>query len=873
MPVAQSSLRELEAPLVCSAMHRRYGLFLQYIFKRFFRPISYADRNLEELRHLTTLGTVVHIARGRSHWLALYFNYLLNAANLPLAAFVGGANVALLQPWDHLWRVWRQRRRRDYLSQLQTVLDAPSLTADETLLAATAARGDSAFVILRPPHDKISPADRNDYIRSLVVAQRHSPAPIFLVPHVFTDRNHSGGASVGLTDRLFGDKRRPGTLRQLVMLMLPAQRYMIRSGDTLNLQEFCAEHEGCDDLLMSRKVRHEINRRMNEEERVVAGPELTPFAVTARHVMRNPIVKDTVAKTATQSGKSQKALENQAGNHLRHIAARYRVGFIRFLAHVLNLVFNRIYDGIALDETGLKQVIEASRHGPLLFCPSHRSHIDYLVLSYALWQRGIAPPHIAAGANLAFFPLGPIFRGSGAFFLRRTFREDALYASVFRSYVQELVKTGTSIEFFLEGTRSRTGKLLMPKFGILSMVVDAWRRGAREDVQIVPVSIDYDRIIEAGAYQAELHGAEKKAEDIGGLLRSTGVLRSRYGRVYVQFGDPLSLKEMAESKQLPQDEGEENDARWRNEIERLGYRILHQVAMIGSVTPTAVVAAALLGHSGRGMPQGILLGRCQGIIEFLEAAPARLANLLQQPDARAAAVLEAVQKLVDEGLVAVDRAGRSDIEPIYRVHDDRRVVLDFHKNSIMNYFAPVALIARAMVKRGESTVNYQELHDDTRFLSRLFKREFIYRVDSDFETYFDETLAIMAARGLLDVVDNQQVHVRDEETLRLLAGLLDNFVQAYWVTATTLLDLRAFPLWQKELLTRSMERARRSFLEGNISRPEAASRTLIEAALSWMKEYEVVFAKNEGKRTTLGLSQHYAAGGLQQLINDIAAFL
>ncbi|RYF07583.1 MAG: glycerol-3-phosphate acyltransferase, partial [Oxalobacteraceae bacterium] len=432
---------------------------------------------------------------------------------------------------------------------------------------------------------------------------------------------------------------------------------------------------------------------------------------------------------------------------MRHIAARYDVRVIKTMEWVLHGIFNRIYDGIAVDERGLQAAIEASRRAPVVFCPSHRSHIDYLVMSFVLWTHGIAPPHIAAGANLAFFPLGTIFRGCGAFFLRRTFRNEPIYTAVFRAYIAHLLGAGTSIEFFLEGTRSRTGKLLLPRYGLLSMVVDAWRRGARDDLVFVPVSIDYERIIEAQSYERELRGADKRAEDITGLLATTRVLRSRYGRVQLQFGAPISLKALAADKGLPQSPAPQHDALWRAEIARLGFSILHRVATVASVTPTSVVCTALLSHPGRGMAQGTLIERVDGIVNFLLGAGARLSQSVAHEEMRVSAVLEAVQKLVDEGVVSVERAGRSDMEPIYRVADESRVNLDYHKNAVMNYFAPAALVARAMQRRGMAhTVPYKDLHQDTQFLSRLLKKEFLYRVDADFDTYFADELGCLAVR-------------------------------------------------------------------------------------------------------------------------------
>jgi glycerol-3-phosphate O-acyltransferase len=878
-PAPDRELRSLPTPvpgeepwLARSAMHARYGGLLRTLFERLFGPIHYPAQSAELIRGLAKKGVVVYVARSRSTLLLLYFNHALARLGLPLAQFVGGLNLLLWQPVDRLWKLWQQRHRTLTGPWRPRFVDRPP-TRSEALLADLALRGEPAFVFLAPPRaaGRTDKPLAHDYMRALVAAQRLGSKPVYLVPHVLTHRAHSGRGR-GIADRIFGDARRPGRLRLFAMFLTSLRQAAVRVGEPIDLLALVNEHPDADDQHLGRMVRHELNRRISEEERVVAGPELLDDDLITRHVLRDQELRDAVtAKAKTPA--EERALWRRAESNLKEIAARYSVTTVRILDRILTVVFNRIYDGIVVDEPGLARVLEAARTGPLIFCPSHKSHVDYLVLSLILWRHGVAPPHIAAGANLSFFPLGPIFKTCGAFFLRRSFKDDPVYAATFRSYVRELVRMGTSIEFFPEGTRSRTGKLLMPRFGLLGMLVDAWRAGARDDIHFVPVSIDYERIIEARSYERELAGAEKRQEDLGGLLRSTKVLRSRYGRVHVQFAEPISVKEAAARRGLPQAMGGDHEEAWHREIERLGYRVLNHVAMVASVTPTSVVATALLGHSGRGLAEGLLLKRARGIVDFLDIATARLSDSLQNPDNRDAAVLEAVHNLVDDGVVVVARAGRSDIEPIYRVPDGSRILLDYYKNAVMNYFAPAAIVARSLMRRKNGPLHSDDLAADSRFLSRLFKREFLYQVDTTFTSHFDDTLATLAVRGILDVNEDGSVKLRDPETVELLASLLDAFVQAYFVTARATSDLRAFPLWEKELSTRAMERCRRAFLEGTITRPESANLTLIANALRWLKEAGVIEESGTGRRQVLALSRAYAGEALERLIEDIQAFL
>ncbi len=204
---------------------------------------------------------------------------------------------------------------------------------------------------------------------------------------------------------------------------------------------------------------------------------------------------------------------------------------LRALEVVLDKIFQRIYVGLDVDEEGIARIRQLSKGGSLILLPSHKSYIDFLVVSYVFYKANIPVPLIVAGENLSFFPMGPIARRAGAFFIRRTFRGDRLYAALVDAYVRRLFRDGFSFEVFLEGQRSRTGKLLAPKFGLLSMLVSAALTRDPAKVHFVPISIGYERIIETGSHQHEILGERKIKEDAAGLLSATEVLRHRYGRI------------------------------------------------------------------------------------------------------------------------------------------------------------------------------------------------------------------------------------------------------------------------------------------------------------------------------------------------------
>jgi glycerol-3-phosphate O-acyltransferase len=848
---------------------------MRFLFKRAFGQIEYPPEAAEKIKEYHKDAVVIYVARNQSFWLVLYFNYILLQLGLPLARFIGGTNLLIWQPLRSIWKMWKQRR--NILEQdWRHVLDEEPQSIKEALMAENTLREHPSLLLIDPPRGLYRKPRRHqpeNYLRILLELQKKMDKPIIIVPHVVTSRDHGGVETQGLRTRILGDRHQPSTFKKLVLPLTSFRKSLVRVGDSINLKEYLKEHQQSEHEKLSRRLQHELNRTFSDEERVVAGPPLPQFDVISRHIHRDQALQEVLKLEAEKTGLPLHTIERKAEHYLKEIAANYTPRMLYFVAAILNWVFHRIYDGIVLDKKGLERAVNAGRHSPVVFCPSHRSHVDYLILSLSLWNAGITPPHIAAGVNLSFFPLGIIFRACGAFFLRRSFRDNPLYGLVLKSYVKELMRAGVSSEFFIEGGRSRTGKLLMPKFGILTMLINAWRSSSQKDLQFVPVSIDYEKIVEAGSYERELSGREKKSEDLAGLLKTTKVLRSRYGRLHVQFGEPLSLNEFINSYNVSAEFKPENEEVWRGYIERLGYKILSETAKVTTVTPTSVVATALLGHQGRGMSHDNFLQQALEIVLFLEDNGARLSPPLHYAQTREAALTEAIKTLNKEELVIIEQVGRDDKNPIYRIPDEKRLRLDYYKNGVMNHFAPAATVARSIIKQTQDIVSYEKTYNESRKLSRILKREFVYGVGINFGAIFDETLATLAFRGFIDVHENGEIHIRERESLELLAGLLDSFVQSYWTTAKSLRALQDFPLWDKELEKRAIEANRRDFLEGTISRPEAASKTLISGALDIFQALNLLKTEQEGKRKTYHLTPDAEAGKLEEMIGDIRQFL
>jgi len=516
--------------------------------------------------------------------------------------------------------------------------------------------------------------------------------------------------------------------------------------------------------------------------------------------------------------------------------------------------------------------MRASQGAPIVLCPSHKSHIDYLVLSWALWHRGYQAPLVAAGSNLSFFPLGPILRRCGAFFLRRSFGGDKVYAATFKAYVRKLVRDGVHQEFFLEGGRSRTGKLLPPKLGLLTWEVEAILDGARDDLAFIPVSMDYENVVESKSYSRELLGAEKRPEDFKALLTAPRVLARRYGRIHVTFAPPVRLRELMRSRGL-EDPASVTEEQKRAVVRALAYRVMYDIARVSTVTPQALAATALLSFRGRGISAAELAARVDVLRRVAESEHVPLSAALVGATSDPAApgpIHEALAGFAREKTVRITEARG---QPVYQADEDQRVALVFYKNNLMNLVAPRALVAAA-VRAGPSTDALLSVESRALFLSRLFKVEFLYRVGAPFEDIFRETVDRLVLEGLLERTDGMlRVSPRPDaaQTMDFYAELLRDFLESYLLAALSLEDVASAGSMDKRTFLRTaLEIGKAEYLEGHLQAKEALSRTNLENAISYLLEQRVL--QGTEKRFSIG-PDYETPAGRREVVETLRRYL
>ena len=493
-------------------------------------------------------------------------------------------------------------------------------------------------------------------------------------------------------------------------------------------------------------------------------------------VLRAPGLQRAIERLSRAGEGDEKTLQERARQYLLEIAADYDERWLNIWEKVLRLLWRIIYDDFVVDQRGLEKIREISRKMPFVIVPCHRSHLDYLIISYILYRHGIPLPFVAAGDNMNFWPLGYIFRQSGAFFLRRSFQGNDLYADVFETYVETLLREGASIEFFIEGGRSRTGKMLMPKYGMVSMLVRAYQERVCDDLALIPVYIGYDRIVEENAYLKELQGVLKRRESMLDVIKHSKIMMHCYGRVYVNFGNPLFLKSALRQKSFAGIADDDKQLLYRN----ISHAVVSEINRVSVATPASLVAASLLCHSGKEIRGDLLRATFTLLYDYLSHRKANFAPALA---AREEAVPVALELFSRWGflLPKSTRKEKKGFEGSYLLPDDKRLNLEYYKNTLIHHFLPVGLAALSVLSCREKEIAYSSIKDDCIFLKRLFSEEFILGGDEDIE--ITESLAYLEEQGVITGAEGNVVGKNDraKEVLGTFSGLLRSYLESYWV--------------------------------------------------------------------------------------------
>jgi glycerol-3-phosphate O-acyltransferase len=828
-------------------MPTRLPMAIRLLLGRRLERVTIGADDLAMARDLASRGTIVWVHRAQNPVDHLALASVVAREALPHITFVGGLNVLALQSLP----VALSRLRRG----------PASIRREEALLERCVRAGLSAEVFLRRPLHLLSTSSsmRARFMELLVRVQRDQPdRPIFLVPVFLGLRQRPGHFEPTALDAILGSVEEPGLLRAIGRFVAATDTARLELSEPIDLGTFVREHNASSDAVLAKKVRWSVLHHLARVERVAHGPPMKNHARLRDEVLKDPRLKAALAPLlAPQGTLSEEKARARAARLLDEIAARFDVDVTRLLDRVLRAIWARIYDAIVVDPADLEKVRQAARKGPLVLVPSHRSHVDYLVMSQVMIQHGMLPPHIAAGENLSFFPLGPILRRGGAFFLRRSFKGDALYAAVFRAYVRKLFKEGLTQEFFIEGGRSRTGKTLPPKLGLLSMLVDAWLESREDDAVFVPCHIAYEKIVEATSYTKELGGAPKEKESAAGLVKAAGVLRGRYGKVFVTFDEPISLKQHMAQRGVDRQEASDDDDVVRAATASLGHRIVWGINRAGVVTAMSLVCTSLFGFRRKGVDEAWLLQGSTLLLAHIRRVGGRRVEAGLDTDPTPV-LRVALDKLVHDGLLHRQVA---DGRVLYRVDDAAWLVIDVHKNHLLHHAVSEAIVAAAVValggRPGGGPLPRLEVKRVARLLSRALKLEFIFEPGVSFDALFDRAVDHAVAAGFIDDANDAITIGADDRSraaFRFAHQLIAGFLECYATVFSKLATLEAGArIDERALVAQLLETVRAGVLSGELRANEAASKAPIDNAVALAVELKAL--RRDGKALVVSSSR------------------
>ena len=689
--------------------------------------------------------------------------------------------------------------------------------------------------------------DRTERLERLLAAIRRDPeAQVQLIP-VSIIVGRAPDRTDGWFKVLFSENWVVvGRFRRLLAILFNGRNTLVQFSPPVLVGKDAPEAE---DL---RRAAHKLSLLLRVHFRrirgAVIGPDLSHRRTLVDNLLRTDAVRAAIAAQAAKEKGGQRAAQRKAEAYAREIAADYSHPVVRSLSFILQGFWNRIYDGIRMNHFDAFR--QQAPGFEVVYVPSHRSHIDYLILSYMLYRNGLVPPHIAAGVNLNLPIVGSILRRGGAFFLRRSFKSNALYSTVFSEYVTQLVRQGVALEYFIEGGRSRTGRLLPPRAGMLAMTVRAYLRERAKPVLFQPVFFGYEKLIEGKSYLGELSGQPKAKESMVGLVRSLSVLRHRYGRVAVNFGEPILLDDIL-SAHAPdwreQTTGENDRPGWfSGAVDDLAHKILENINAAADVNPVALLALVILGTPKHAIGEADLKAHLQIYLDLLAELPYS-ARITRTPMTPAEIVAYGEQM----GWI---RRLKHPLGDVLSAEGDQGVLLSYYRNNVMHVFAAVSWVACCLLNtRRLSRAGLARLG---RMVYPFLQTElFLPWSPEEFAERIDAATDFLGRHGLINVDADGGWVSRPADGgdaffgLRVLAHSLLQTFQRYYVVIALLGKNGPGTLSSGELETLCHVTAQRMALLHELSGPEFGDRALFKSFIQMLKSQGIVSVDDNGKLT------------------------
>ncbi len=823
------------------------GLISRMILNLFFINIKLPPTHLKTIQELENKGIVVLVNKYKS-----YFEYLFYHLRYQ--------RDGILQPrigLDYRFFLWQPVFRfiKILLSYADHFFKHFSLQNPYTsgFIEEKLISGETALLSLveKKGFYRRFVKSKTDPLHYLIEIQKKTEKSIIFLPHLMFFSRAPRTTQLTIIDMLFGTQENPGRIRRLAALFKNSRKIFIETSDPVILNKFLnrPEIKKLNSKDQAVALRRYLLTQINEHRQTITGPILKSRLEIQEEMLTNPKVQEIITNYAQSQQVSIYQAHKQAGDFLDEIAANYNPKIIRMYDITLRWMFKNIFEGMVIDYEGLERVKRVSKKGPLILVPCHKSHLDYLILSYVFFNNNMPCPLIAAGKNLSFWPLGPIFRGGGAFFLRRTFKGEVLYPKIFAAYIKKVLEEGFHIEFFVEGGRSRTGKLLTPKLGLLSLLMDAYTENNWNDMTFVPIYIGYDRVLEEKAYINEIEGGKKTPENLKNVIKARKFLKKKYGKIYLNFHEPFSLKEYL--RHCDDQYSKPAAASAKTVYSEFGKKLIGAINQVALITPHAVIASTILNCGQKRFYANQLMANVDTYLTYLLAQDAYLADTFIID--RSKTFNQVLESFVQNKMIEKSTSEFSTsaiANPLFKISESKRPSLDYYKNNGIIAFIPAAYTALAILKADAFQFSSVDIHVSYKFLQELFENEFIfdpdqpveYLVRKNLKAFIDDAI-IMPHPTLPDTYNLTSVGYRK---LNLFAAFLVPYFESYWIVLNFYIKYTKQSIFEtKDYIKKIQSLGNRMYKRKEVERIEALSKVNYKNAVTFFTSHGLTEAEKD----------------------------
>lgn len=549
-----------------------------------------------------------------------------------------------------------------------------------------------------------------------------------------------------------------------------------------------------------RMLQQQLTTYLDKQRASMLGPDLSDRRNLVDKLVYSPAIKHAIEAEAKATGTSVREARSVAKGYANEMVNDYSHSIIRGFYKFLTWLWTQLYDGVEVHH--FERVRELAADYELVYVPCHRSHVDYLLLSYVIYKRGLSIPYVAAGDNLDVPVLGPLLRGAVAFYIRRSFRGNALYTAVLREYMHTLITRNTPIEYFIEGGRSRSGRLLPPKMGMLAMTVHSQLRHTNKPVVFIPTYIGYERIMEGGTYVGELKGKPKESESLIGLLKVGRKIERIFGNVHLSFGTPLHLSDFMTKFDVPADSLPADrtdtplDEKTSAMVDNIGVKIMQHINKAAVITPVSLLSLVLLSAPKAALDEDI----CREQIALYQG----LAQQLPYADDTFITDMSP-QQIIDYGikLKLIERTPHI-LGDIIQIAGKQAALLSYFRNNILHVFILLSFLSALVARNGR--IERSRLDNiATQMYPFLQSELFLYYPAHSLNDTLNKKVDSLLAHGLIvelgdGILSVPESNSKGYQQLQVLATPVGQSLERYFMTLALLAQQGSGNLTEKEVV-------------------------------------------------------------------------